>query len=144
MRDLSIRLHFFCQFVVTGTLFTTHIPPSLSPPALVSIYCAFHTNCQFAVLWKGRVVFFSFCYSLVLLQKVCYEKSWLLDGTQAAFLSPDLSSTLLSFLLLFRPLTHIPPHLSFNFIWGWGLVKILSIFLAFTMPLSAFSAIVSH
>lgn len=84
---------------------------SLSLPALSSFYCAFHTNCQCAVLWKGRVVFFSFSYSRGLLEKVCYEKSWLLDGTQAVFLSPDLSvflALLLSSCFVFG-LSHIHP-----------------------------------
>lgn len=40
---------------------------------------------------RSWAIFFPLSYSLSLLEKVRCERSWLLDGTQAAFLSPDLS-----------------------------------------------------
>ena len=122
---------------------------SVSLPALSFLYSVFHTNCQFAVLWKEQSRFLlsplfsrspweSMLWKELIIgwHSSCFSVSWSLS------LPCSLSFILPSFFGLF--LTHTPPPLSFNFIWGWGLVKILSLFLSFTMLLSAFSAIVSH
>lgn len=71
-------------------------------------------DCQFAVCRMKRAVF----SLLVLIEKVCFEKSWLLDGTLTPnhHLPPPRSFILASFL------TSISQPFLFNsfiFIWWW-------------------------
>lgn len=98
-----------------GTLFTARIPPFLSLSQVTSFSIpSFMRTVNLLSCGRSRAVFFSPSYSLGLLEKVCCEKSWLLDGTQAAFLSPDLSVYLaLSFILAsFFGLSLTPPSSS--------------------------------
>lgn len=89
-----------------------------SPSALL---CLFRLSYQLSIccLVEGAELFSSLSPLLPLFDKVYSEKSWLLDGTQAAFLSPDLSVHLPlppSFFLHFWPLSHTPPSSSIHLI----------------------------
>lgn len=119
----SIHFQVFCYSVNLWSWedIVHHTFSSTSKPllALPSFYSVFHINCQFAVLWKEQRCFLlTLLFSLSLLEKVCCEKSWLLDGTQAAFRSPDLPVHLplsLSFLHPFLA-SHTTPSSSIHLI----------------------------
>lgn len=111
----------FCQFVVTGgdCSLLVFFYFYTSPSALLCLFCLSY-ELSICCLVEGAELFSSLSPLLPLLDKVYSEKSErLLDGTQAAFLSPDLSVHLPlspSFFLHFWPLSHTPPFSSIHLI----------------------------
>lgn len=144
----SFFLSFFCYSVHLWSLRDTFLHPSRRFP----FSPVFHTSSQFAVLGREHGCFLVFpLFSLSPWESMLWKE--LIIGWHSSCFSVSwslrLPLSLFHSCFIFWPLTHtptppFPPLLSFNFIWGWGPVKILSLFLSFTMLLSAFSAIVSH
>lgn len=86
-RNLSIHLHLCFSICVVHCSYPSL---SISPPTFSLFYTVFHTNCQFALLWKEQ--FSSPCpILLVFLRKYDVKRADYQMALQAASLSPKLS-----------------------------------------------------
>lgn len=141
----------FCQFAI--------VEEHCSPPVFLSLRLPFSAlsfihSANLLSCGGSGAVFSAPFYSLPLSLKNAVKRVdyWMALKLLSVSWSPPVYLSLfhscfyfLFFYFFWATLSHAPSSLlSFNFIWGWGLVNILSPFRSFTLLLSALPAIVSH